>query len=160
MELHLNINRHQFVVKCYWFHWAVGAEEIVRTDKVWIETLCRKRKKPLNVVMLEALSYSDFHIWRASIWSRLRALARAMNKKIIYSILVWYTQVKLDSLRLGIKPTTFKASYHKRFLLRFAARFSPFEGCEKVDELQMFQVMIFHNNTISNPLFHFLQKES
>ena len=93
---------------------------------------------------------------------------------------MWYTQVKRDvfGVTLGcnhtaqienmihhgwnrsIEPTTFKASSHERCLLRFAARFSPFEGCEKFDEFQMFQVMIFHNNTISNPLFHILQKES
>ena len=35
----------------------------------------------------------------------------------------------------------------ERFLLRFTARFSPFEGCEKVKESEMYRAIIFHNNT-------------
>ena len=47
-----------------------------------------------------------------------------------------------------LMSTFIKAYSHERYLLRLTKRLSPFEGYEKVDELQMVQVMIFHNNTI------------
>ena len=36
------------------------------------------------------------------------------------------------------------------YFLRFSTRFSSFERWKKVHELQMFQVMIFHNNMITH----------